>query len=101
MSAELVIVRSACGTWCKYEVISVCFYNAFDVVLLGVGQWSIGHLELWNRAPKCENPKNPGVLLFLVIDVHVVHRPTNLNFRMPTKITKKVGLSNIFLMVKD
>ena len=54
------------------------------------------HLQLRHRAAKCEDAKNARVLLFLIWDVHVVHRPTNLDFGLSAKITKQGGMSILF-----
>ena len=49
----------------------------------------LSHLKLGNRSAKREYAKNPRVLLLLIGDVHVVHRPTNLCFGLSAYITKK------------
>ena len=38
------------------------------------------HLQLRHRAAKSEDAKNARVFLFLIWDVHVVHRPTDLDY---------------------
>ena len=58
------------------------------------------HLQLRNRSAKCEDPKNARVLLLLVRDVHVVHRPTNLDFLLSVKITQKGGMPTLVYTLK-
>ena len=44
--------------------------------------WYIFHLQLRHRTSECHDPENPRVFLLLVRDVHVVHRPTDLQSGM-------------------
>ena len=75
------------------------FYFMLSSVVLHVYLFyfsDFGHLQLRNRATKCEDAKNARVLLFLIWDVHVVHRPTNLDFGSSAKITKQGGMPILF-----
>ena len=53
--------------------------------------WHVVHLQLGHRTSERHDPENPRVFLLLVRDVHVVHRPTDLQSGMSQmlKISKR------------
>ena len=56
----------------------------------------LSHLKLGNSSAKREYAKNPRVLLLLIGDVHVVHRPTNLCFGLSANIAKNRWIDKPF-----